>query len=116
MSTKKIATNHYRIDPAVADVHTEIPLMGSTYLSRCKVTIDNNHLSVVPEASRGRKNNTRIFKAGGVIVMTRPNGKFHLTAEIDPTEAKACALTKKLIASAIETALNYAKEQKGGKK
>jgi len=115
MATKKIDLNHYRIDPAVADIYTEIPYKGSVQLNRCKVTIKDNHLDVVPISSRGREKNFRVFKAGGVTVMTRKNGTFCLTAEIDPTESKSCALTKKLINNAIAAALDYYKEQEGGK-
>lgn len=113
MSTTKIDTNHYRIDPAIADIFAPLPNKGRVKFSSCVVTIKDNHIEVTREMRVTTVRNKRIFKAGSVVVMTRPDGTYHLSADIDPSESKKCAKTKRYIADGIAAALNY-NAKKGG--
>lgn len=109
---ERIDFNHFLIN-CVADVYAEIPEDGKVILTNCSVTIDDDKMAVVQNRRVRRNRNQRIFKAGGVSVMTRPDGTYVLTAEIDPTESGECAKTKRHIASGIKKALIH-HEQEGG--
>ncbi len=110
----QIDLNHFLLSRTTADIYAELPETGKVTLTNCKVTIaEDDSLEVIPIHRTPRKKNQRIFKASGVTVMTRPDGTYVLTAEIDATEESDCAKTKRLIASGIKKALSHYQKEGG---
>lgn len=109
MSQKKKTTtgkNFHRIEPAVVDVYGT-PIVGRSLheLNHQRVTIVGNQVTIRKQYTVHHIRNRRIFCDRNVKVMTRENGHYMLTAEIDPKEVRKCLRTRRTITMAIDAAL-----------